>query len=158
MRTRFASVPAYYLVELIVYLGIVAAVLGVGGDALWEAFRNSRRLNENSQQIEAVLRTGERWRREIRHASASPSTTTNSCRIRTPRGSVTYSVRGQDLVRSVSGKPDQVVLHAVKRSAFFKDPATSCQPWRWELELQSDPTRRIVVPLFTFEAVLGKAR
>jgi hypothetical protein len=150
---------AFTLIECLVYMSMVFLILGMAYMAMYRSMDASAGLRRNSNDIIRAMKTGERWRDDVRNA-------TGPIRLEKIRGDETilHLPQGQDeidyrfatnCVTRRSGKTDwQPVLENVKTSDFIADPRKTVTAWRWEVELQ--PYRKTITrtrPLFTFIAV-----
>ncbi|MCX7722522.1 MAG: hypothetical protein N2379_05615 [Verrucomicrobiae bacterium] len=60
------------LIECLAYIGAVAFVLGVSTAAFYQCMDNSIGLRRNADDIVRALKAGERWREDVRAATAPP--------------------------------------------------------------------------------------
>ena len=162
MKTAVNS--GYALMELMIYLGVVGALLSVGYLAVDRCIDRSAALYRNANDITSALHTGEVWRSDIR-SSASISTESNpsgqTLHLRTSRGDILYRFETNALSRRVASNSWACLLPHVKGSTMTEDRRNNITAWKWELELlpyrkDSSNTNRIV-PLFTFLAVPQQA-
>ena len=75
MKTRQA---AYSLIEMLVYISIVAVLLGLSYAALYRCMDNSAALRRSSDDIANAIHAGEQWRNDVRAATQSVRLETNS--------------------------------------------------------------------------------
>ena len=148
----------YLLIECIAYIGILAVVSGLAFSAYYRTQRNSRDLIRNSDDIVRVLKAGERWRADIRAATASPKLVENgnetTLRIPQKSGEVVYRFTEGTVWRKTNeGTKAVAVLREVKASHLYMDVGKKISSWRWELELASPQKVVRIRPLFTFQAV-----
>ncbi|HVV00969.1 MAG TPA: hypothetical protein VHH88_06375 [Verrucomicrobiae bacterium] len=159
--SRRKKARGYLLIEALVYIGVLAALLGVAYCALFRCIDNSVALRHNSDQIAAALRAGEIWRADIRGArSPAIDSNTNSSSdwvIATARGQISYRFETNGIFRRRGGNPWQCVLHDVKWSSMRLEPRESVLSCRWELELlpyrRNHSNTNRVHPIFSFVAV-----
>jgi len=147
--------------ELMIYLGVVGALLSVGYLAVDRCIDRSAALYRNANDITSALHTGEVWRSDIRSVIAPISTESSpsgeTLHLRTSRGEILYRFETNSLSRRVGSNSWACLLPRVKGSTMAEDRRNSVTAWKWELELlpyrkDSSNTNRIV-PLFTFLAV-----
>ena len=146
------------LFECLVYMSIFFVVTGFAMATFYRCWDNFKNLNRNAADIANAVHAGERWREDIRLATASPqlveSEHDQAMHLSQPAGEVVY-VFSEGVVRRRANTNAAwiVVLPKVKTSRMQKEPRTQVTAWRWELELQSKQKVARVKPLFTFEAV-----
>jgi hypothetical protein len=126
----------------------------------WDNFKN---LNRNAADIASAMHAGERWREDVRSATAAPQLFETShdqaMHLPQPSGEVVYAFFDGNVYRRANTNAAWVlVLPKVKTSRMQKEPRTQVTAWRWELELQSKQKVARVKPLFTFEAVAATAQ
>jgi hypothetical protein len=143
------------LMECLVYMALLVVVLGLAFAAYYRCADNSKRLNQNVDDIVRALQAGERWRDDIRAALAVTSAE-DSLRLVQSNATVDY-VFGQNAVwrRAGDGAPLARFLPAVKASRMEKDERRHVTAWRWVVELNSREKSPRFRPLFTFEAAPG---
>lgn len=154
---------AYLLTEALVYIGLVFVLLGVAYTGLYRFIDNSVLLGRNCEDISRTMHAGERWRADIRSASAGirlePDPEGDILQLRTSRGEIDYTTRQDVVLRRVDSGPWVKVLNGVKTSVMHADVQPNVTAWRWELELRPQTKGAIkpgrVRPLFTFIAAPG---
>ena len=156
--SRDRSRQGILLIECLVYMGALFAVLGVAYSVCFGFWDNTIRLRRNADDIAAALRTGERWRDDVRSA-------TGPLRVEdAPEGTVLHIPRktGEILYRfsetSISRRSNETgpwipLLARVKSSDMQEDKRRQVTAWRWEIELMAHSKSVRLRPLFTFEAV-----
>ena len=149
---------AYSLVELLVYMGVAAILLGLGFVAVNRCATNSWIFRSELDDFSRAMFAGERWRADIRSAQARPRVETSSgeqlLHIPTGRGEVTYRISTNSVLRRVGQGQWLPVLAKVRSSTMELDARNNVSAWRWELELEMyAPRPWRVRPLFTFVAV-----
>jgi hypothetical protein len=147
--------------ETLVYIGLLFVVLGLGYAVVYRCIEQSILLRRSTEDMARVLDAGERWRADVRAASAGISSegaqSNQLVYLKNTRGEVTYRFAGGAVARRVSEGPWIPVVSNVKASAMVPDSRREVSAWRWEVELQ--PRKRAsaqpgrVRPLFTFIAV-----
>ena len=143
--------------ECLVYIAVFAILLGGATTVFYFCWDQSDALVGATDDIASALRTGERWRTDIRAATGkiTVETTATSEVVRIPQGAkvVSYHFESGGVSRQFSSTAKPLVLLAnVKTSQMQMDARGAVSAWRWELEL--DPRRNEThLPLrFTFEA------
>jgi hypothetical protein len=117
----------------------------------------TRNLRRNADDIVRVMRAGERWRDDVRKATAPPHAIENGVAIPQPSGEIDYVFADGTVWRQVAGART-IALKQVKASAMSVDPRQHVDAWRWELELTSPKKLVLVRPLFTFTAVARRSQ
>jgi prepilin-type N-terminal cleavage/methylation domain-containing protein len=153
MKTR----RGFSLVEMLTYIAVLATVLTLTYPAFYRCVQNSTRLRRNTDDIARALHAGERWRADLREATAAPTLTGNALTIPQATGPVTYEFTDNTVWRH-AGSARVAVLRQVQAAAFHADSRRHVTAWRWEVALA--PTQKTVrmEPLFTFTAVAGGTR
>jgi Tfp pilus assembly protein PilE len=151
----------YLLIEALVYIGVVAALLGVAYAAAYRCIDRSIALRRNADDITSALHAGERWRADVR-AAASQVRLENTeadqlLYLDGPGSTVVYRFTTNAVSRRVGSAPWVRLLPKVKSSTMIADRREYVTAWRWELELQPRATGSVkpgrIRPLFTFLAV-----
>ncbi len=158
----YNSQKGYLMVECLVYIGVLFLILGAGYVALYQGIDNSVTLHRNADDISTALRAGERWRTDVRSATAiiqvEPNPEGASLRIPIAGGDVSYRFATNAILRRYKAGPWISVVSNVKSFNMESDPRERVTAWRWDLELE--PRRKASItrmrPLFTFTAVPGK--
>jgi hypothetical protein len=168
MKTSFpkacrcaARSPAFTIIECLVYIGLVALLLGVGTVAFYRCFDNMKGLRRNANDITRAVQAGELWRNDIRAAVRGIAMEEGGQTVRIPqRGrEVFYRFADAQVFRKTgTNAPWLPLLSKVQNSEMTSDPRTHVTAWRWELELQTTRKDARVRPLFTFLAVPETAR
>jgi len=115
-------------------------------------------LMRNADDITRTLRAGERWRADVRRASAAPQFAQDErgpyVIIPQPDGEVAYQLTDGSVWRFTSPDvPPEELVSRVKTSIMEPDPRTRVTGFRWSLELQSRTKGPNVRPRFVFIAV-----
>jgi hypothetical protein len=157
-RRRPSLAPAFLLIEALVYMSVLVVLLAVGYAALYRAMDNSIALRHNADDIASALRSGERWRADLRSATGEIQSETapgeQVIRVPSGRGEITYRFVTNAVLRRVGDGPWAGLLDNVKISVMRPDPRRQVTAWRWELELETRrKTTTRIRPLFTFVAV-----
>jgi hypothetical protein len=145
---------AFSLVECLLYIAVFFVILGLALGAYFQMDEQSRGFARNSSDIVRTMQAGERWRADVRLATAPPLLDeTGLLRIAQKEGQVRYSFRDQTVWRQSPGeKAPMAVLQNVKGSAMAVETRSHAKAWRWEIELQTKRTNATLRPLFTFLA------
>jgi Tfp pilus assembly protein FimT len=156
----FARQQGVYLIECIVYIAMVAVVLGIATAAFFRCWDDSKRLRRNAEDIVRALHAGEQWRADLRTATGPVRVTdqdgAETVVIPAPAGQITYLFAQGELHRQARpAGPAALVLDRVKASRMAAEPRRQVTAWRWELELQPGQKYHRVTPLFSFETVAG---
>jgi type II secretory pathway pseudopilin PulG len=151
----------YLLIEALVYIGVVAALLGVAYAAAYRSIDRSIALRRNADDITSALHAGERWRADVRAAASQvrlePTDAGQLLYLDGPSNTVAYCFATNAVSRRVGTGPWVRLLPNVKSSTMTADQRAHVTAWRWELELQTRATGSVkpgrIRPLFTFLAV-----
>lgn len=157
-RARRQTNQGIMLVECMVYVVLFFIILGVAFKIFYSCWDNAKAIRRNTDQIAATLKLGERWRQDVRSATAAPRATDsgNGIVLNIPQkhGGVEYRFGEASLWRRQNAGAEWTeVLAGVKSSRMEEDRRQAVTAWRWELELASKRKGTHVLPLFTFEAV-----
>jgi len=150
------SERGYMLLEMLVYIAVLAVVIDLSFAAYYRYDLYTRNLRRNADDIVRVMRAGERWRDDIRNAIAPPHAIDNGVAIPQKSGEIDYVFADGNVCRQVAGAR-AIALKQVKASTMSVDPRQHVNAWRWELELTSPKKTVLVHPLFTFTAVAGRS-
>ncbi|HOC50928.1 MAG: hypothetical protein KA117_06520 [Verrucomicrobia bacterium] len=161
---RRAGRAAYLLIEALVYIAVLGGVLGAGYLALYRGLDRSIALRRNADEITSALHAGERWRADVRSATAPPRLGTTEdgqfLYLERPARSVAYRFATNAVFRQSGGGGWVCLLRHVESSVMAADPRERVVAWRWELELRPRPSGSVkpgrIRPLFTFLAVPEK--
>jgi len=161
MKLRFSSSRhrrGIALLDCLVYIALLALLLGLAFSCFYETTQHTRRLSNNTTDIVRALQAGERWREDVRHATESPRLEPASEEtllvLSQTNDVVRYAFRDGAVLRQTSANTNWIeALPNVKHSEMIRDQRSRVTMWRWELELQSQRGKRHLVPLFTFQAV-----
>jgi hypothetical protein len=141
------------LIECLVYVFLLFVVLNLAFAAYYRCAQNSKRLNQNVDDVVRVLQAGEHWRDDIRAALAIDSSP-DSLRLVQSNATVDYVFDGNAVWRRArDGDPMTRFLPAVKSSRMEKDARRQVTAWSWKVELLTHGAQERFRPFFTFEAV-----
>lgn len=162
-RRRTSPRAGYSLVELMIYLVVLLAILGVGGNALGRLWTASFHLRRQTDDLRSALAAGERWREDIRHTAGSirEDRAGNDLVLALPQGDgtvVQWAFAGAQVQRRSSPTNSWTrLLGNVKASTVQTDPRNGVAAWRWELELAPLTAKSRFERRFAFLAVAGHA-
>ena len=147
----------FTLIECLVYIAVLGIILNLATHAFFKCLEHSRDLQRNADDIVRALQAGERWRADIRQATATPQLMQadgqKTLRVSRKDGEVSYTFADGKVWRDAGGRPGrQVFLAGVAASEMVADQRERLTAWRWEMELQSRKSATRVRPLFTFMA------
>lgn len=148
------------LVAVIVYLGAFLIIVNLAGMAFFTVLEHVRGVRHETEQVTTALVAGERWRADIRRASAPPQLvlTNDATFLFIPSGTneigyMHLARAGQVFRRSRTNESWQPVLGPVAGLQFVEDVRADVRSWRWEVSFP-DRRKRPRPPLaFTFQAV-----
>jgi type II secretory pathway component PulJ len=143
----------YLLLEMMVFLALMAVILGLAFSAYYRCADNSKRLHENAADILATVQAGERWRDDIRLARET-AVEQDGVKLIQSEDTVEYHFAQESIWRHSAQTGRTIcLLSKVKTSAMRPEARRQVSAWRWEVELQSRKAPPYLRPLFTFEAV-----
>lgn len=156
--SRNRSRRGILLIECLVYMGALFAVLGVAYSVCFGFWDNALGLRRNADDIASALRAGERWRDDVRSASAplrvEDSTGGTVLHIPHKTGEILYRFSETSISRRGNETGPWIpMLARVKSSLMREDKRRQVTAWRWEIELMARHKSVRLHPLFTFEAV-----
>ena len=150
---------AFTLIEVLVYMSMLAVLMGLGYAALYRSMDASTGLRRNASDITQALNAGERWREDVR-AATQPlrveqiSDAESLLHIPQANTEVTYRFASNNVSRRVGSAEWSPALEHVDHSGFISDARQKVTAWKWEIELQSyHKSLTSLPPLFTFLAV-----
>ncbi len=158
--SRDRAQTGYLLIECLVYLSVIVVVLGLGTGAFYICWDHSKALHFATDDINAALHAGERWRADIRNATGKITVehTAEGEQLRIPReaGGILYSFTGGEVRRRVAASDfSELLLPQVKVSQMVAEARGPATAWRWELELTPHRKETRLPLCFTFEAAAG---
>src|SRR5215472_17518947 len=65
------------LIECLIYISVLAVLLGVGSAALYRCWDDNKAITRNADDIVRMLKAGEAWRADIRSATGPIKLTAN---------------------------------------------------------------------------------
>ena len=155
--SRDQARTGYLLIECLVYLSVIVVILGLGLGAFYTCWDYSKALHYATDDINAALHAGERWRADIRNATGkiTVETTAEGERLRIPRGTnvLIYSFTADEVHRQIASSAfPELLLSKVKASHMVTETRGPVAAWRWEVELTPHRKETRLPLLFTFEA------
>jgi len=152
----------FTLIECIVYIGLLAVVLGLASTIFFQSWDDSKALRRDADDIVRALRTGDQWRADLRAATGPVQLTdadgVEQLHIPASAGEIVYTFSKGELHRQAGADTvNRVWLANVKSSRMQSDLRQDVAAWRWELELKTVKKTARWRPLFTFETVAGGA-
>ena len=150
----------FSLIEALVYIGLLAVVLGFATKIFYQCWDDNKALRRNADDIVRVLHTGDQWRADVRAATGpvqlSGAAGAEQLHIPASAGEIIYTFSNGELHRRTGVDAiDRLWLSNVKSSRMQSDARQDVAAWRWELELKSVKKTARWRPLFTFETVAG---
>jgi Tfp pilus assembly protein FimT len=158
---RAARTAGLMLVECLAYIAVLSVIMGLGFAAFYQCTESANGLRRSADDIVKTLHTGERWRADVRSASAplrlveGEKETTLIVPHKTNQVAWLFSAQSV-WRRTDTNTPWVPLLRKVLRSRMEKDDRDQVTAWRWELELKSKQPDPHVRPLFTFEAAAAR--
>lgn len=143
MKTTATRQPAgFTLIEMLTYVVVLAAVLGVGGGALNRLWSASGHIRREADDLRASLAAGELWRADVRGSAGEITSEGSGANLvltlhLTAGGTVHWAFVEGSVVRRVGATNEWVlVLRQVRDSAIREDSRGAIRAWRWDLELE----------------------
>jgi len=159
-RTSLGRRRGIMLVECLIYLAITALLVGLGMALFIRCLNAASDLSRNADEIARTLSVGERWRADLRRATAPPRLAPdNSAELIIPQaqGPVTYLVADDAIWRRDA--PDVAwirLLERVTHAEWNPDQRGPVTAWHFDLELKTRRPGARVRPLFSFVGVAGE--
>ncbi len=152
--TRHPS-RAFTLIECLVWVAILAMMFSFMMQLFFAGRTGADGLRRNADDITRTLHAGERWREDVRTATAPPRVVKKDGQewLTIPRGTnLTVYMHARDTVwrQEHTNQVWQATLHRVQSSRMDADARQHVTAWRWEVELQTKDPKKRVTPLFTF--------
>jgi prepilin-type N-terminal cleavage/methylation domain-containing protein len=159
---RSTMARGFTLIECLVYITVLAVVLGLASAAFYQCWDDNKAITRNGNDIVRTLKVGETWRADLRAATGPIriATTDSEQTLRIPHGNqeLIYSfANGEVRKHTGTNGPWLVLLPKVKSSQMQIDQRQNVTAWRWEVELETTRKKIHTPPLFTFEAVPGNS-
>jgi hypothetical protein len=156
-RVRCPRDSGMLLIECLVYIALLFIVLNLAFAAWFRCSENSKRLNQNVDDVVRVMQAGERWRDDIRVAM-SITASGGSLELAQSNATVSYVFESNAVLRRAkSGAPLVRFLTGVKSSRMEKDARLEAGAWDWQVQLLARGAEHFA-PFFAFEAVAAGDR
>lgn len=148
------------LIEMLIYIGLLAVVLGLGINALIRLWGSHGILRRQADGIVLAADVGERWRADVRAATGPIRDETDPVRQRViipvRDDAITWDFGHGVLWRQATqARKAAPLLWGIRSSHMSAEPRENVAAWRWELELEPATKRSRTIPRFTFFAVQG---
>ena len=152
----------YLLLECLVYIVVFAVITGLALATFYLCWDNSKALRLTTDDVAVALRAGERWRADIRGATAKITieNVTAGELLRIPSGTneIRYRFTAGKIRRQLASSGfDESMLTAVETSQMVMDTRGTVTAWRWELALKPHLEATHSPLQFTFEAATRTA-
>jgi hypothetical protein len=146
------------LIDCLSYIGILALILGMAFLAFYRATDHSRDLARNAADITRTLNAGERWREDVRTATAAPRADIEggASLLRLPHaaGEIAYVFRDRAVFRRALPNTNWTkLLPNVAGSTMRSEPRRQVTCWHWDVELEGHQKVARLRPVFSFEVV-----
>jgi hypothetical protein len=149
------------LIDCLVYISLLMILLELAFAAFYRTIHQSTHLNRNTSDLIRALWAGERWREDVRLATAPPRFAGEERRdtliLRHAKADIIYRFTNDVVLRQEFRGPTEELLTGVSSSSFHQDRRRHVTGWRWELELQKQKEVTRVSPMLTFQAVASAA-
>ena len=149
------------LIECLVYISLFALFIVLVMTTYFRARDASDALRRQANDVTRTLAAGERWREDMRTATAPPRVVEENGQtwlaLACGTNTTVYTHFNSTVWRQAhTNQSWQPVLGRVKSSRIEADTRAHVTAWRWEVELQMKDPRKQTKPLFTFLAVAPK--
>jgi len=151
-----ATRRAYTILEMLLYIAIVNIVITVAFLSYYRCWDHTRDLMRQSSDVVRAMEAGERWRDDVRAATARPTLDGGVLCIPQRGGEVRYRLAGQTVQRRLGGGGWTPALGGVAASRMVLDEGKHVRSWRWEVEVKAKKREVRVRPRFTFRAVAAE--
>ncbi len=147
------------LVEVLVYMSLVALVSGLAIRIFFGGMDAAATVRSSSERVLNTFRQGDRWREDIQKAKrVEAGQDRTALRLVKDNGDIIhYRLQEHDLHRirhdSENGRTATVVVKKVQNCRFTPFPADNPRGWKMALELQTKQDKSKIDPLFDFIAV-----
>ena len=146
------------LVECLMYISAVMVIVGLALAIFYQCQTQSVRLSRQSEHIAITLRFGERWRKEVRNAPATPEIkehdSATAFHIPAPKGEIVYLYDGAAVWRKAAKDSHYVLfVEGIAGLKFQKEVREHAAGWRMEIELATYERHPKNKPQFSFLCV-----
>jgi len=151
-------IAALMLIDLLIYISLLAFVLVLAGVVFNSGMVQGGHLRRNIADIERAMKAGERWRADVRAATAPPRLEQQGGAefFFIPQGTneIAYSCQSNRVYRFTSAREGaELALGLVKATQMVPEKRAFASGWKWEVELERRQKTVHVRPMFTFMAV-----
>ena len=154
---RLRPQRGFTILELLVCISVLAILISLAGVTYYRSQRHMIGISRCATDIMLTMSAGERWREDVRSATAPPALDDGVLVIPQENGALMYRFDKDVVVRKRSPDTDwRPLLKNVKGSRMMSDRGKHVTSWRWEVELRQRAREARVRPLFTFMAVPAK--
>ncbi len=148
---RLPKRDGFTLAEMMAYIGVLAIIMCVAWVFYYAMARQSHSARSNVEDIIRVVHAGEKWRADVRSATAPPRLVNGVLHVPREGGETLYRFAAGQVERKKPGGEWEAFLLRVAASSMLADAGRHVTSWRWEIELATR-VRRPLRPLFTFRA------
>ncbi len=160
--SRRPARTGYLLIECLVYLSVIVVIIGLALGAFYVCWDHSKALHYATDDINAALHAGERWRADIRDATGkiTVESTPEGERLHIPHGTtaILYNFNAGEVRRQLAASDfSELLLPKVAASQMVAETRGPVAAWRWELGLTARRKETHLPLVFTFEAAAKPA-
>lgn len=147
------------LVEMMVYIAVLAVIMGIGFSAVVRLWSVSRQMRVESDDLRAVLATGDRWREDIRGSGGRiVLKTEGDSHVLEVHPGTTNELQwaffdGKVLRRTGTNAAWATQLTRIRSSSVRPEQRDDMPTWRWDLEFEPATARSRFHRTFSFVAV-----
>lgn len=156
--TRLPRRAGFTLLEVMTYTAVVGIVVTVAWLTYYACWDHSLGVLRNADDIVRTLEAGERWRDDVRSATAAPRLADGVLTIPRQGDAVRYRLDGESVQRQAGDGDWEPHLLGVAASRMVLDEGEHTRSWRWEVELKTRRRKARIRPLFTFRTVAAEGQ
>ncbi|MBI1178825.1 hypothetical protein GC207_15440 [bacterium] len=149
------------LVECLIYLAISSILVSLGIALYLRCLDSATNFGRNADDIAGALSVGERWRADLRDATAMPQflgVDSTEFIIPQAKGNVIYRfANGMIWRRQASDAGWAHLLDRVASATWNSESRTHVTAWHLDIEMKTRKPHVRVRPLFSFIGVAGRA-
>lgn len=154
---RLRPQHGFTIIEMLVCISLLAILISLVGVTYSRGQRDMIGFSRCATDIMLTVSAGEKWREDVRSATAPPALDDGVLVIPQANGALMYRFEKNTVVRKRSTDNKwRPLLKNVKNSRMMADRGKHVTSWRWEVELRQRAREARVQPLFTFQAVPAK--
>lgn len=158
-KLRISRRRGMMLVECLIYLAVSSILVSLGIALYLRCLDSATNLEHNTDDIAGTLSVGERWRADLREATAPPQVlNANSPEMVIPQtnGKVVYRYADGIIWRydSASARWSRL-LDRVASANWNAEARTRVTAWHLDIEMKTKKRQVRVRPLFSFIGVAG---